>query len=46
VAELKVPVTELQTHTRNAAMVLPPKQIIGVLNLGWDKVRVAVPFTE
>jgi hypothetical protein len=45
VARLKVPVTEAADSLEYFSMVFT-KLITVVLNFGWDKVRVAVPFTE
>jgi hypothetical protein len=44
VARLKVPVTEAADSLEYFSMVFT--KLITVLNFGWDKVRVAVPFTE
>lgn len=46
VARLKVPVTEAKESLESFAMVFTKADNGIVLNLGWDKVRVAVPFTE
>jgi hypothetical protein len=46
VARLKVPVTEAADSLEAFAMVFTKADNGIVLNLGWDKVRVAVPFTE
>jgi hypothetical protein len=45
VARLKVPVTEAADSLEYFSMVSKADNGI-VLNFGWDKVRVAVPFTE
>jgi hypothetical protein len=46
VVRLKVPVTEGEESLENFSMVFTKGDKGIVLNLGWDKVRVAVPFTE
>ncbi|WP_163409648.1 DUF2911 domain-containing protein [Flavobacterium ajazii] len=46
VARLKVPVTEAADSLEAFSMVFTKADKGIVLNLGWDKVRVAVPFTE
>ncbi|MCI9845900.1 DUF2911 domain-containing protein [Flavobacterium pectinovorum] len=46
VARLKVPVTEGTDSLEAFSMVFTKADKGIVLNLGWDKVRVAVPFTE
>lgn len=46
VARLKVPVTEGDTSLEAFSMVFTKADSGIILNLGWDKVRVAVPFTE
>lgn len=46
VARLKVPVTQGEESLENFSMVFTKADKGIVLNLGWDKVRVAVPFTE
>ena len=46
VARLKVPVTEGDEALEAFSMVFTKGDTGIVLNLGWDKVRVAVPFTE
>ncbi|MBE0390892.1 MULTISPECIES: DUF2911 domain-containing protein [unclassified Flavobacterium] len=46
VARLKVPVTEAKESLESFGMVFTKADNGIVLNLGWDKVRVAVPFTE
>jgi hypothetical protein len=44
VARLKVPVTEADSLSISLVFTKADNGI--VLNFGWDKVRVAVPFTE
>ena len=46
VARLKVPVTEAADSLESFSMVFTKGDNGIVLNLGWDKVRVAVPFSE
>jgi len=46
VARLNVPVTEGADSLESFSMVFTKADKGIVLNLGWDKVRVAVPFTE
>ena len=46
VARLKVPVTEGDEALEAFSMVFTKGDTGIILNLGWDKVRVAVPFTE
>jgi hypothetical protein len=46
VGRLKVPVTEAADSLEAFSMVFTKADNGIVLNLGWDKVRVAVPFTE
>ena len=46
VARLKVPVTTAEESLEAFSMVFTKDEKGIVLNLGWDKVRVAVPFTE
>lgn len=46
VARMKVPVTEGEESLENFSMVFTKADKGFVLNLGWDKVRLAVPFTE
>ena len=46
VARLKVPVTEAADSLEYFSMVFTKADNGIVLNFGWDKVRVAVPFTE
>lgn len=46
VARLKVPVTEGEESLEAFSMVFTKGDKGIILNLGWDKVRVAVPFTE
>jgi hypothetical protein len=46
VARLKVPVTEGEESLEAFSMVFTKGDKEIILNLGWDKVRVAVPFTE
>jgi hypothetical protein len=45
VARVSVPVTTATDSLEALSMVLPKRQWV-VLNMGWDKVRVAVPFTK
>jgi predicted phage tail protein len=44
VARLSVPVTTAADSLEALSMVL--QRAIAVLNMGWDKVRVAVPFVN
>jgi hypothetical protein len=44
VARVSVPVTTATDSLEALSMVLPKRQRV-VLNMGWDKVRVALPFT-
>lgn len=46
VARLSVPVTEAADSLEAFSMVFTKSNTGVVLNIGWDKVRVAVPFTE
>lgn len=46
VARLKVPVTEGEDSLEAFSMVFTKADKGIILNLGWDKVRIAVPFTE
>jgi hypothetical protein len=46
VARLKVPVTNGDESLEAFSMVFTKADKGIILNLGWDKVRVAVPFTE
>ena len=46
VARLSVPVTEAADSLEAFSMVFTKSDTGVVLNIGWDKVRVAVPFTE
>lgn len=46
VARLSVPVTEAADSLEAFSMVFTKSDTGVVLNLGWDKVRVAIPFTE
>ncbi|NRT11302.1 DUF2911 domain-containing protein [Flavobacterium sp. 14A] len=46
VARLKVPATQAADSLENFSMVFTKADKGIVLNLGWDKTRVAVPFTE
>ncbi|EIA08987.1 DUF2911 domain-containing protein [Flavobacterium frigoris] len=46
VARLSVPVTEGAESLENFSMVFTKADNGIVLNMGWDKMRVAVPFTE
>jgi hypothetical protein len=46
VARLKVPVTQGEESLEAFSMVFTKGETGVILNLGWDKVRVAVPFTE
>lgn len=46
IARLTVPVTEVKEPLEAFSMVFTKSDNGIVLNLGWDKVRVAVPFTE
>ncbi|CAD0007091.1 DUF2911 domain-containing protein [Flavobacterium chungangense] len=45
-ARLKVPVTEGTESLEAFSMVFTKADKGIILNLGWDKVRVAIPFTE
>ena len=45
VARLKVPVTEGEESLENFSMVFTKADNGIVLNLGWDKLRVGIPFT-
>lgn len=46
VARLKVPVTQAADSLEAFSMVFTKGDKGVILNLGWDKLRVAVPFTE
>jgi hypothetical protein len=46
VARLVVPVTEGKESLESFSMVFNKSDNGIILNMGWDKVRVAVPFTE
>lgn len=46
VARLNVPVTEGTESLENFSMVFTKADNGIVLNMGWDKMRIAVPFTE
>jgi hypothetical protein len=46
VARLTVPVTEGDEPLEAFSMVFTKSDTGIILNLGWDKVRVAIPFTE
>jgi hypothetical protein len=46
VARLVVPVTQAEESLEAFSMVFTPADKGMVLNLGWDKTRVAIPFTE
>lgn len=46
IARLKVPVTQASESLEAFSMVFTKGDKGAILNLGWDKVRVAVPFTE
>ncbi len=46
VARFKVPVTQDEESLEAFSMVFTKGENGIILNLGWDKVRVAVPFTE
>ena len=46
VTRFKVPVTESDESLEAFSMVFTKADNGMILNLGWDKVRVAVPFTE
>jgi len=46
VARLKVPVTEGDEALEAFSMVFTKVDSGIIVNLGWHKVRVAVPFTE
>ena len=46
VARLKVPVTEAADSLEALSMVFSKGDKSIILNLGWDKIRVAIPFTE
>ncbi|WP_269235156.1 DUF2911 domain-containing protein [Flavobacterium flavigenum] len=46
VARLKVPVTQATDSLEAFSMVFTKGDKGVVLNLGWDKLRVAIPFTE
>jgi hypothetical protein len=46
VARLSVPVTEANESLESFSMVFTKADSGIVLNMGWDKMRIAVPFTE
>jgi hypothetical protein len=46
IARLKVPVTEGKESIEALSMVFTKADKGIVLNMGWDKMRIAVPFTE
>lgn len=46
VARLKVPITQANESLEAFSMVFTKEDKGIVLNLGWDKARVAIPFTE
>ena len=46
VARISVPVTTATDSLEALSMVFTPSDNGVVLNMGWDKVRVAVPFTK
>jgi hypothetical protein len=46
VARLKVPITEGSESLEAFSMVFTKADKGVILNLGWDKARVAIPFTE
>ena len=46
VARLKVPVTEGKDSLEAFSMVFTKSDTGVILNLGWDKVRVAIPFNQ
>lgn len=46
VARLNVPVTEGAESLENLSMVFTKADNGIMLNMGWDKMRIAVPFTE
>lgn len=46
VARLSVPVTEGAESLENLSMVFTKADNGIMLNMGWDKMRIAVPFTE
>ncbi|KDN55000.1 DUF2911 domain-containing protein [Flavobacterium seoulense] len=46
VARLSVPVTQAEESLEALSMVFTPADKGMVLNIGWDKTRIAVPFTE
>ena len=45
-ARVSVPVTTAADSLEAFSMVFTPSDNGVVLNMGWDKVRVAVPFTK
>lgn len=46
VARLKVPVTESNDSLESFSMVFSKSNNGFILNMGWDKLRLAIPFTE
>ena len=46
VARLSVPVTQGEESLEALSMVFTPADKGMVLNIGWDKTRIAIPFTE
>lgn len=46
VARLVVPVTQSEESLEALSMVFTPADKGMILNIGWDKTRVAIPFTE
>ncbi|MFA9189077.1 DUF2911 domain-containing protein [Flavobacterium sp. FBOR7N2.3] len=46
VARLNVPVTQGEESLEALSMVFTPADKGMVLNIGWDKTRIAIPFTE
>lgn len=46
VARLVVPVTQAEESLEALSMVFTPAEKGMILNIGWDKMRVAIPFTE
>ncbi|HJS00574.1 MAG TPA: DUF2911 domain-containing protein [Flavobacterium sp.] len=46
VARLSVPVTQAEESLEALSMVFTPAEKGMILNIGWDKTRVAIPFTE
>lgn len=45
-ARLSVPVTQAEDSLEALSMVFTPAEKGMVLNIGWDKMRIAIPFTE